>query len=58
MRKLVLLLGALSLVWAGCGEDGGLDSGNLGGECERKVLIGDYTIRSTEEATALERKAG
>ena len=56
MKSLVLLLGVL--VWSGCGDDAGLGSGGLGGDCEAKVLPGDHIVRSSEDAIRLERDGG
>ncbi|MDE0966387.1 MAG: hypothetical protein OSB73_24960, partial [Candidatus Latescibacteria bacterium] len=58
MRMLVGLVCGLSLVWIGCGDDTALGNGNASGDCESNVLAGDYTIRSAQEAIALERKGG
>ena len=44
------------LVMVGCGGDSGVGEGD--GLCEPRVLTGDYVIRSSEDATRLERDGG
>ena len=44
------------LVLTGCGGDSGVGNGD--GLCVPTVLTGDYVIRSSEDATRLERDGG
>ena len=56
MKKWVIFFSALCLV--GCGGDDGLSGDRTGGECETKILNGDYTIHTTRDAERLERAGG
>ena len=56
MRVWLALVSALSLMYTGCGDDTGL--GVNAGDCGSNVLPGDYTVRSAQEAIAVQRKGG
>ena len=58
MKNQVVLWCTLSLIWAGCTDDAGLDSGGASGDCEARVLPGDYIVRSEQDADALEKEGG